>query len=69
MILLCILPILALTVDIDGLYRQINTNTQQPIHLGQFVNDQITNKRGIVYDETGLDGLDEEKLQPGTIER
>ena len=48
------------------MYRQINSDTRksapEALHLGQFLNDQTMSQKGMVYDETGLDGLEEEKL-------
>lgn len=70
MIYFFVLPLWAFT-DIDTLYRKINKNVEseilldQRIQLGHFLNGGEDND-GIVYDETGVDGLDETIESMGT---
>ena len=61
-------------MDIDALYKNINKNQtllyshEQKIQLGHFLNGGEDND-GIIYDETGVDGLDESTEIVGTEER
>ena len=64
MMILYLIAAVQATLDIDALFLKINRHTSPPgalepkIQLGHFLNGGEDHD-GIVYDETGVDGLDE----------